>query len=284
MKKFPYKTTKEFCSRMRAGNPNDPLMLQVVPQKAELKYVKGFVNDPLQEHQASPIPGLLHKYYGRVLLLTTNNCAANCRFCFRRNTREKVYNWSQVFRYIKNDATITEVILSGGDPLMLAEAKLSQILQKIAAIKHVKRLRIHTRVPVMLPKIITAKLIKVLRASRLPVVLVVHINHAQEIDRSVELALRKFLKVGIMIFNQSVLLRGINDSPDTLCALSEKLFALGVIPYYLHLLDQVQGAAHFYVGPKRAKKIVAAMQAKLPGYLVPKLVYEQPGAKAKIQI
>jgi L-lysine 2,3-aminomutase len=283
-KKFSFRVSREFASRIIANDEHDPLLLQVLPQEAEKFKVKGFVANPLCEEKFEPVPGLLHKYFGRVLLLVTDQCPLHCRFCFRRYTATKIQDWPKVFQYLTNDKTITEVILSGGEPLMLSESELQKIISKLVAILHIKRLRIHTRLPIALPSLITAALVKVLTSSRLPVVIVMHCNHPNEIDEKVAAAVRCLRDAGIMVLNQSVLLKGVNDSAAVLCALSEKLFAIGVLPYYLHLLDKVKGAAHFFVSPKRALQLLREVAESLPGYLVPKLVYEKPGARAKVNV
>lgn len=278
LRDFPLLVSESFVARIKPQDKNDPLLLQILPQKCELKMQRGFSQDPLCERKYSPYPGLIHKYHGRVLLLVTNVCAINCRFCFRRHSQEQVTNWRKIFEYINNDHTISEVILSGGDPLMLATKKLQGIIDKLAEISHVKRIRIHTRAPIVLPKLVVKKTLR----AKLPIILVVHCNHPNEINSEVAKALAWLRQQNIIIFNQTVLLKGVNDNCQTLAALSEKLFACGVIPYYLHILDKVQGAGHFYVGVGRAQKIYAEVQKLLPGYLVPKLVVEISGKKKYI--
>jgi len=269
-KDFPLLVPESFLFRIKPNDKKDPLLLQILPTKHENKNVSGFNKDPLEERKSSPLPGLIHKYHGRVLLLVTDQCAINCRFCFRRHAREKVSNWQKVFSYIKNDNSIDEVILSGGDPLMLPPKKLKEMLGKLSSINHVKRIRVHSRMPIVMPERVDAKL---LRAKK-PVVLVVHCNHPNEINNEVAKKLKLFRKYNIPVFNQSVLLKNINDSASILVDLSEKLFAVGVVPSYLHTLDKVKGAAHFYVNLEEAKKIYGKMQKRLSGYLVPKLVIE----------
>jgi len=282
---FPLQVPESFVARIMPKDINDPLLLQVLPSKYELDAAPGFSIDPLMEKKYSPVAGLIHKYHGRVLLLVTNNCAVNCRFCFRRYSHEKVSDWQKVFSYIKNDPTITEVILSGGDPLMLKPRELKEIMDRLAAIHHVARIRIHTRVPIVMPERITAKLLKIIlpalcRGGKvMPLVLVVHCNHPNEINIGVVKALTLLYKQKIPLFNQSVLLHKVNDDSATLVALSEKLFSAGVIPCYLHLLDKVKGAAHFQVNIAKAKRIYLEMQMRLPGYLVPKLVMEVKNRK-----
>lgn len=283
---FALRVPRDFVNRMQVGNPNDPLLLQVLPQGQELVITPGYQTDPLQEQDAIATPGLLHKYYGRVLLTLTSACAINCRYCFRRHfpyadNNPNLEQWSLALGYIAQDPTISEVILSGGDPLIIKDSMLETLLNKLSEIPHLQRLRIHSRLPVVLPERVTSELLATLMATRLNVVMVIHSNHANEIDASVNKALSKLREAKIPLLNQSVLLKSVNDNAQTLIALSEKLFAAGVLPYYLHSLDAVQGAAHFNVAEEKAHDLIAAMQEKLPGYLVPKLVREIPGKKSK---
>ena len=275
---FPLQVSESFALRIKPNDSNDPLLLQVLPQELELQEVQGFVSDPLAEEENSPISGVIRKYLDRVLLQVTDVCAMNCRFCFRRHVGNKISDWQKVFTYLKSDPVISEIILSGGDPLMLPASELAEIIQQLAQIPHIKRLRIHSRVPIVMPE----KSIHNLTQTRLPIVLVVHCNHPNEIDESVSQALSAFRQMGVTLFNQSVLLRGINDNAEVLISLSEKLFGAGVLPYYLHMLDKVKGAAHFYVETDRAKQIYLEMQAKVPGYLVPKLVVENQNRKTYV--
>ncbi|MCL5260577.1 MAG: KamA family radical SAM protein [Gammaproteobacteria bacterium] len=278
------KQKQEFTKKIIPNNPLDPLLLQILPQAKEQQKRAGFLQDPLGEKTAQPIPGLLHKYFGRVLLLVTNTCPIYCRFCFRRYLNDMITDWQSVLNYIAKNPEIKEVILSGGDPLMLKSQELATIINKLAKIKHVQILRVHTRVPIAAPKLITQQLITALTSTRLPVVMVVHSNHPQELDTKVAAAVKKLKRANILVLNQSVLLKKINDDTKTLIALSEKLFATGILPYYLHLLDKVQGTAHFYVGSTQARKLHKIMTEKLPGFLVPKLVYEKRGAKSKVLV
>jgi L-lysine 2,3-aminomutase len=281
---FPYKAPKEYLAKISRFNKNDPLFLQITPTEAEQKRSTNFSYDPLCEKQYMPIPGLLHKYHGRVLILATLNCAIHCRFCFRRFMHDIVINWQKIFAYIAKDKTITEVILSGGDPLTLSNKKLAMIFNNLVKITHVRSLRIHTRVPIVKPKRITNALITTLRATKLSIVIVTHCNHANEIGNTERVAIKKLRNAGFFVLNQAVLLKGVNDSAATLITLSETLFTAGIIPYYLHLLDKVQGTQHFAVDRKAAKQFHKIITEQLPGYLVPKLVYEKSGAKAKIAI
>jgi len=275
-----------YLERMERGNPHDPLLLQVLPGAAELVDTPAFAGDPVGDLQAMTRPGLLHKYHGRVLLVTTAACAVHCRYCFRRDfpyaqANAGAASWRQALDYIGADPSISEVILSGGDPLSLSDRRLSALAEALAAIAHVRRLRIHTRQPIVLPERVDAALLAWLRASPLQTVVVVHANHPREIDARVAAALDRLRGAGLTLFNQAVLLRGVNDDADTLAALSEALFDSGVVPYYLHLLDRVRGAAHFEVEESRARELVDALRNRLPGYLVPRLVREQPGRPAK---
>lgn len=267
---FPLQAPESFIKRIEPKNIDDPLLLQILPRELELQEAVGFITDPLAEEKSSPILGLVHKYSDRVLLQVTNICAVNCRFCFRRHTRNKIVDWQKIFAYIQKHSAISEVILSGGDPLMLAPDELAGIMQQLAKISHIKRLRIHSRVPIVMPE----RPIPVLTQTRLPVIVVVHCNHPNEIDESVAHNLRVLRQTGVTMLNQSVLLHNINDDAAVLISLSKKLFSAGVLPYYLHMLDKVKGAAHFYIDYDRAKQIYRELQAGVSGYLVPKLVVE----------
>jgi len=274
---------------MKKGDIHDPLLQQILPLGAELQEHPGFVKDPLNETAVNPISGLLHKYHGRVLLTVIGTCAINCRYCFRRSFPYHENNpgtagWEKALEYIANDSSITEVIFSGGDPLVATDKYLFTLSQKIAAIPHVKTLRIHTRLPIVLPERITTDFIEWFTSSRLKPVLVVHCNHPQEINEEVAVRLHKLRDAKITLLNQAVLLKNINDKADILIKLSETLFEHGVLPYYLHLLDRTRGTAHFEVEEARAKQLIAKIMQKLPGYLVPKLVREIAGAPAKSPI
>lgn len=283
---FGLRVPRGFIARMRPGDRSDPLLLQVLPVAQEAETVAGFCADPLGEAAAMATPGLLHKYAGRVLLTLTGACGVHCRYCFRRHFPYADANpagsqWEQARAYIAAHTDIHEVILSGGDPLSLGDARLAALATELAALAHVQRLRIHSRLPVVLPERITDDLLAWLGNSRLRPVLVIHANHPNEIDTQVATALRRVVAAGIPLLNQSVLLRGINDDLETLCALSETLFEAGALPYYLHQLDPVQGAAHFAVGDDLARELLTGLRARLPGYLVPRLVREQAGAPGK---
>ena len=284
---FPLKVPLAFARRMQVGNPRDPLLLQVLARAEELLEHPGYGRDPVGEcGAASHGKGIIQKYHGRVLLLVTGACAINCRYCFRRhfpysdhqNSRGE---WREALERVAADPGVEEVILSGGDPLLASDRYLGDLVSQIAAIGHVRRLRIHTRLPVVIPDRVTAGLLDAICDERLQTVVVIHCNHANELDASVDTALQRLARRGITLLNQAVLLAGINDDEQALCDLSERLFRAGVLPYYLHLLDRVQGAAHFEVAEDRASQLITGVSARLPGYLVPKLVREVAGAAAK---
>ena len=284
--RFPFRVTRSYAARMRPGDPTDPLLRQVLPVADELLGRPGFVADPVGDLQAVVAPGVLQKYHGRALVIATGACAINCRYCFRR---EFPYGESQLGRqredealtHIAADSTITEVILSGGDPLVLSDERLGFLVDKIAAIAHVERLRIHTRLPIVLPSRITPDLADMLAGSRLKALVVVHANHAREFDGEVNAALSELRRAGVFLLNQSVLLRGVNDAVHTLVALSKTLFAYGVLPYYLHVLDAASGTGHFDVPLMDALALHDELKQCLPGYLVPKLVREVAGEPYK---
>jgi len=284
--KFPLRVPRDFVARMQPGNPRDPLLLQVLPLGREGDDTPGFVSDPLREADANSVPGLLHKYHGRALLLVAPHCAVHCRYCFRRhfpydeNTPGR-REWDAALSYLAGHRDITEVIFSGGDPLAAPDRLLAWLTERIAAIPHVRRLRIHTRTPIMIPDRVNGELLDWLAGSALRTTMVVHCNHPAEIDAGVQAAMARLRGAGVTLLNQSVLLGGINDDEETLVALSEKLFSAGILPYYIHMLDRVQGVAHFDVPESRARALVLAMRNRLPGYLVPRLTRELPGEGAK---
>ena len=292
-KLFRLRVPRSYARRIEYGNPQDPLLLQVLPLGAEYSGMytgmPGYSSDPVGDMAAQKHPGLLHKYHGRVLLVTTGSCAINCRYCFRReypyeDASATQSQWQEAVNYISADNSISEVILSGGDPLTLSDKRLDKLISLIEAIPHVKRLRIHSRLPVVLPSRMTETLIKRLQNSRLQAVMVIHSNHAQELDKSVEQSIGLLKQAGIPCLNQAVLLKGINSSLSALNNLSERLFEIGVQPYYLHLLDRVNGAAHFDISEDEAKTLITDLQGKLPGYMVPKLVREIAGQPNKTPI
>ncbi|MCC5796693.1 MAG: EF-P beta-lysylation protein EpmB [Methylophaga sp.] len=286
LKKFPVKVTASYMSKMRYGDARDPLLLQVFPLIDEAYEAEGFVADPVGDHQAVRQAGMLQKYQGRALLLTTGACAIHCRYCFRRHFPYSSSNplasqWQQTLETLAADSSIKEVILSGGDPLVLSDQKLSSIIADLSEIKHIERLRIHSRLPLVLPERITEHLCCSLSESRLNVIMVIHANHANEFDEATAKALSALQQAGCQLLNQTVLLRGINDSADALCQLSEQLSACGVLPYYLHLLDPVAGASHFDVPQDQGEALITTMRQRLSGYLVPRLVREIAGQPSK---
>jgi EF-P beta-lysylation protein EpmB len=275
-----------FVARMKKGDPGDPLLLQVLPQAAELGDVPGFTRDAVGDLASRAAHGVLHKYEGRALFVATGSCAVNCRYCFRRHfpyaeETAAAGRWHEAVALVAEDASIREVILSGGDPLSLSTAKLAELTDRLATIAHVKRLRIHTRLPVVLPERVDGVLETWLRRLPMQRVVVLHANHPNELDDAVAEACVRIARTGATLLNQSVLLRGINDDAQTLQALSERLFTCGVLPYYLHQLDRVAGVAHFEVDDPRARTLMDALRARLPGYLVPRLVREVAGAPSK---
>lgn len=283
---MPTRVPRGFVDKIRKGDPQDPLFLQVFPAHHEERIAPDFVYDPLQEMQQNPAKGIIHKYPSRALLIANGACAIHCRYCFRRgfdyheNSPGKK-EWQASFDYLRENTQINEVILSGGDPLLLPDSYLRFFIEHIQAIPHIKRLRIHTRVPVVLPERITPDFVQVLTTQRLQTVMVVHVNHPNEIigDAGRVLAL---LSQQITLLNQSTLLKGVNDSPSVLAALSEALFACGVLPYYLHTLDKVAGAGHFYLPDAEAYAIHQNLQSLVSGFLVPKLVKEVPHRRHKV--
>ena len=279
---FALRVPREFVARMEKRNPLDPLLLQILPQALEMQPAPGFTKDYLNEMQQNPAPGLLHKYPHRVLLTLTGGCAINCRFCFRRhfpysdNIPGRDHN-SAALNYIRENNSIEEVILSGGDPLTLKDDLLAEFATQLEKIPHVQRLRIHTRLPIVIPQRVTDELILWLKKTRFQKIIMLHCNHANEIDESVVIALKKLRKSDAVLMNQSVLLKNINDSVEALVALNKKLFEVGILPYYLHLLDKVEGTAHFDVSDEKARELMAEIKKQLPGFLVPKLAREVPG-------
>jgi EF-P beta-lysylation protein EpmB len=286
LRAFPLKVPRPFVARMRPGDARDPLLLQVLPSAQENDDTPGYSFDPLSEADFNPQPGILHKYQGRLLVLAAPHCAVHCRYCFRRHFpyQEKVPGrqvWEQSLQWLAGQPQINEVIYSGGDPLAASDRHLAWLTERISEIPHIGRLRIHTRTPVLVPARVDDSLLAWLSGSRLQKVMVIHCNHANEIDADVVAAMQRLRDAGVTLLNQSVLLRGINDSVAALAALSEALFAAGVLPYYLHALDKVQGVAHFDVDDAQGRSLIGALKQQLPGYLVPRLVREIPGETAK---
>lgn len=283
---FPLRVPLSFAACIEKGNPHDPLLRQVLPVDEELFAYPGFSNDPVGDLASATQSGVLHKYHGRVLLINTGSCAINCRYCFRRNFPYSELQLSKqkedaAIQTLQNDTSISEVILSGGDPLLLSDSRLTKLIQQLDSIKHLKRIRIHSRLPIVLPARITKELICTLSRSPKQIIVIVHCNHANELNDRVIAACNSLKNSGITLFNQSVLLKGVNDDAKVLGELSEQLFGHGIIPYYLHLLDKATGTGHFEVSEAKALTLIRQVQANLPGYLVPKLVKEQAGARSK---
>ena len=285
-RQFPLRVPRGFVDRMRRGDPHDPLLRQVLPLDDEDRQVPGFDLDAVGDLAAGGGTGVIHKYRGRVLLVATGSCAIHCRYCFRRHypyaeQTAAAAGWREALDYLAADTSVSEVLLSGGDPLSLSTAKLAEFTQALAGLPHVRRLRLHTRLPVVLPERVDDQLLAWLSGLPWPVVVVIHANHGNEIDDSVAAALARLRATGAQVLNQAVLLRGVNDSLPALSDLSERLFAAGALPYYLHQLDRVAGTAHFEVSDELARSLHEGLAASLPGYLVPRLVREVAGAPAK---
>jgi EF-P beta-lysylation protein EpmB len=283
---FPIFVPPHYLARIEPGNPHDPLLRQVLPLSGEADALPGFTHDPVGDELATLRAGVLQKYTGRALLVITGACAVHCRYCFRRHfPYEEIPHsdaaWDAALATIAADSTITEVILSGGDPLMLVDVRLAALAAKITAIPHIARLRIHTRLPIVIPARVTESLIACFAETRLSLVMVVHANHAHELSADVAAALNKLRGAGFVLLNQAVLLRGVNDSVAAQQDLADRLIELGVVPYYLHQLDRVAGAAHFEVPVDEGRRIIAELRARLPGYMVPRYVQEIPGEPNK---
>ncbi|MFZ2727752.1 MAG: EF-P beta-lysylation protein EpmB [Methylococcaceae bacterium] len=283
---FALRVPLSFAACIEKGKPDDPLLRQVLPVSEELTLYQGFSSDPVGDLPAAKQQGVIHKYNGRVLLITTGSCAINCRYCFRRNFPYGELQLSKqkqqaAIDYIRNNPSITEVILSGGDPLLLNDERLGQLIAELNSINSVKRIRIHSRLAVVLPARITRGLLKILGESNKQVIMVLHCNHSNELNERVIIACSQLRRYGITLLNQSVLLKGVNDNPQVLADLSENLFRYGVMPYYLHLLDKATGTGHFEVPKLEALAIYQQLQSQLSGYLIPKLVNERAGAAFK---
>jgi len=286
---FPLKTPQSFLEKMKKGDFNDPLLLQVLPKQQELTLTPGFSYDPLAEASALKSRGLLHKYKNRVLVVLSGSCAINCRYCFRRHFPYQDNGLSQqefedISHYVTNTPQINEVILSGGDPLITSNKRLERFIHTLEKAPNLKRLRFHSRVPVVIPERIDEGLLRIIQSTRLKIILVTHSNHAQELDDVFSSTMQQLARIGVTLLNQSVLLKGVNDSALALSNLSEKLFSAGVLPYYLHLLDPVTGTSHFNVPETEGKLLIQQLLAELPGYLVPKLVKEEAGKTSKTPI
>lgn len=287
--KFGLRVPLGYVARMRRGDANDPLLRQVLPVALESDAVADYGPDPVGEQSARRAPGLLQKYRGRALLITTSACAIHCRYCFRREFpySEQIgesTRFREALDAIASDASLEEIILSGGDPLSLSDSRLTALTDELAKIPHIRRLRLHTRQPVVLPSRVDAGLTTWLQRLPWPVVFVLHANHPNEIDESVRDACARLREHGVTLLNQTVLLKGVNDDADVLADLSRTLFDAGVLPYYLHVLDRVTGSAHFDLPEARAQEIAGALAARMPGYLVPRLVREVEGAPAKLTL
>jgi len=283
---FPFLVPRGYAAQMTRGDSQDPLLRQVLPTEAELITSPGYSTDPVGDAQAMCAPGLLEKYRGRALLVVTGACAIHCRYCFRRH-----FSYSEgalvhdrslaALQTISSRQDITEIILSGGDPLLYDDRRLADLVERLSSIRHLRRLRLHTRLPIVLPSRVTPQLCAILNGSRLKTLVVVHANHAQELGEEVRAALAVLQQANIPLLNQSVLLRGVNDNAQSLAKLSEALFECGVLPYYLHFLDPVAGASHFEVPIADALTLMEALRTQLPGYLVPRAVRETPSASFK---
>lgn len=284
---FPLRVPESYLQRIARANPSDPLLRQILPIAAEFSEAQpGFSNDPVGDLTANPVPGLIHKYHGRALLITTGACAIHCRYCFRRHfpyteDSSTPTRLRTIVDYLQADPSVEELILSGGDPLSLGNSRLQSLSKQLEAIPHLKRFRLHTRLPVVLPERVDNGLLNWLDALPWQTVMVIHCNHPHEIDAEVRQVLRQLADAGLTLLNQAVLLRGVNDSLETLTALSETLFAAGVMPYYLHQLDRVSGARHFEIPDQVAIDLITRLAHQLPGYLVPRLVRETAGEPAK---
>jgi EF-P beta-lysylation protein EpmB len=283
---FPLFAPWPYVARMRPGDPADPLLRQVLPLAAELDQPPGFSVDPVGDTAAKSTAGLLQKYNGRALLITTGACAVHCRYCFRRHYPysegpRSIDDWQPAIDRLAADQSIDEVLLSGGDPLTLVDEQLAELARRLAEIPHLRRLRIHTRLPIVIPQRVTSELLDWLLGTRLAPIMVVHANHPQEFDAATAGALTKLVDAGIPVLNQSVLLRGVNDDAEALIELSRRLIDLRVMPYYLHQLDRVQGAAHFEVPLSRGMELIEQMRRALPGYAVPRYVQEIAGETHK---
>jgi|SRR5699024_9533633 len=286
---FPVRVPRSFVARMEVGNAHDPLLRQVLASGAEMEVVPGYTQDPLEEAVHTPVPGILHKYHGRVLFVITGACAVHCRYCFRRHFPYQEYmptqeRFAAALAWLGQQEDVHEVILSGGDPLSLSDRKLAGLVHALADIPHLRRLRIHSRNPVVIPERLTQPLEQLLGHSRWQSVLVLHVNHANEITQTLAERVSGLRRAGVTVLNQAVLLAGVNDTVAAQEALANRLFAAGVLPYYLHQLDKVAGAAHFVVPDEQAAALMHALRGRLPGFLVPRLVREEAGDHSKTPV
>ena len=284
-KQFGLLVPRPYLSRIKVGDPQDPLLRQVLPLAQEEWLDPTFSTNPLEEDVFAPVPGLLHKFESRVLLTLTGACPVHCRYCFRRyfpySDNVGQQNWAAWVEYCRQHPQVKEVVLSGGDPLSFSDDRLERLLEALIAVPSIEIIRFHTRFPIMIPERVTDKLLSLFRGARTKIVVVVHCNHPNEIDTAVEKACQRLVGAGVILLNQSVLLSQVNDHADTLCELSWKLIGASIMPYYVHLLDKVQGSSHFLVSDSRARSIEQAIKARLPGYLVPRFVREVPGHTSK---
>jgi EF-P beta-lysylation protein EpmB len=283
---FPLCAPLEYVARMQPGNPYDPLLRQVLPIEQELVEVPGYRVDPVDDKPATVCPGLLKKYSGRALIVATTCCAVHCRYCFRRHLTRQCQPQSSAFGHstltaLSGDPSVEEVLLSGGDPLTLPDEQLTELIGRLSRIPHLRRIRVHSRLPVVIPQRVTEQLPAILRSTRLTPILVVHSNHPNELDSGVARAAARLVDGGIPVLNQSVLLRGVNDCAETLIQLCQRLVDMRIMPYYLHQLDPVAGAAHFQVPIARGRRLIAQLRAALPGYAIPRYVQELPGHTGK---
>lgn len=283
---FKLLVPRPYLSRIEYGNPNDPLLLQILPSAAEMQKVIGYTKDPLEEADHNPQKAIVHKYKRRLLVITTGTCAVNCRYCFRRHfpygdNQLAQAEWQSVIEYLEKHPEVNEVILSGGDPLMMKDALLADKIRLLEALPQIKRLRIHSRLPVVIPARVCDDMLTWINKSRLDIIMVWHINHANEMDNELAQAAFKLKQAGVTLLNQGVLLKGINDTVDAQVNLSEAVFDAGILPYYMFTLDPVEGAAHFDISIEDAQRLMGKVAAELPGYLVPRLAKEIPGKPAK---
>ncbi len=286
---FPVRVTKYYASLIEKGNPQDPLLLQVIPDQREHQRIEGYSLDAVGDLKAMPVPGLIHKYHNRVLLTLTAACPIHCRYCFRRHfpyseAKLDISPQSPVINYLTEHTEVKEVILSGGDPLMLSDQKIADLIIQLNKIPNIDYLRFHTRLLSVLPERITESFIRVLEQFNGKIVFITHINHPNEITLYNQTAFNLLSQYGFQLLNQSVLLKGVNNNAATLVDLSYKLFDNNIIPYYLHSLDKVHGAANFDLTVDQQCKVYAELRNSLPGYLVPKLVNEFSGQMSKTQV
>lgn len=285
---FSMLVPEPLLQRIEPGNPTDPIWLQVLPQKEENRVAPDFTTDPVDENEKLSQDGTLSKYRGRSLIVTSQACGVHCRFCFRRHTpldrtsRADFIDPDQVAARFETDPTLHEAILSGGDPLTLEDQQLETLIERLDRVESLRRIRIHTRMPIVIPQRVTDRLLEILAHGRTRRIIVLHVNHPNELDDQVGQAIELLSQTGGVLLSQSVLLRQINNSEDVLAELFERLVDLGVVPYYLHQLDRVAGAAHFEVDPTVGRELIARLRARLPGYMVPRYVREVPGASGKV--